>query len=103
MDILQRLSKSVSGKTRLEILLLLLEKGELSVSEISSALNRKINTTSQNLRILEKDNFVKVRHASTNAYYSIKRENKYNYNLDILKILEKRLKEIKSFKNLTRK
>jgi DNA-binding transcriptional ArsR family regulator len=35
MDILQRLFKSLSGKTRLEILLLLLEKGELTVKEIA--------------------------------------------------------------------
>jgi DNA-binding MarR family transcriptional regulator len=71
MDILQRLFKSVSGKTRLDILLLLLDKGELSVTEISSLLKRKINTISQNLRILEKDNFVKFRHTSINTYYSI--------------------------------
>lgn len=99
MDIIQRIFKSVSGKTRLDILLLLLEKGELAVNEISSLLNRKMNTISQNLRILEKDNFVKVRHTSKNAYYSIKRDKKYKYNLEILKILEKRLKEIKEFAN----
>lgn len=95
MDILQRLFKSVSGKTRLDILLLLLEKGELSVGDIAALLNRKINTVSQNLRILEKDNFVKVRHTSTNAYYSLKEEEKYKYNLGIISILKKRLKEIK--------
>jgi len=98
MDILQRLFKSVSGKTRLDILLLLLEKEELSVGEIATSLNRKINTISQNLRILEKDNFVKVRHTSTNAYYSLKEEPKYKYNLDILRILEKRFQEIKRSK-----
>jgi DNA-binding transcriptional ArsR family regulator len=102
MDILQRLFKSVSGKTRLDILILLLDKGELSVSEISSLLKRKINTVSQNLRILEKDNFVKFRHTSTNAYYSIKKEAKYKYNSEILKILRGRLKEIKSAKNLAK-
>ncbi len=95
MDILQRLFKSVSGKTRLEILLLLLSKGEMSVSEIASALNRKINTISRNIRILEKDNFVKVRHTSTNAYYSIKDDPKFKYNREIFKILKMRLNEIK--------
>jgi DNA-binding transcriptional ArsR family regulator len=97
MDILQRLFKSLSGKTRLDILLLLLEKGELSVNGISSLLDRKISTISRNLRILEKDNFVKTRHTSRNIFYSIKKESKYKYNLDILRILKKRLKEIKEF------
>jgi len=95
MDILQRLFKSVSGKTRLEILLLLLSEGEMSVSEIATALNRKINTISRNIRILEKDNFVKVRHTSTNAYYSIKEDPKFKYNREIFKILKMRLNEIK--------
>lgn len=95
MDILQRLFKSVSGKTRLDILLLLLDKGELCVSDIASFLNRKINTISQNIRLLEKDNFVRARHTSTNVYYSVKEEERYRYNCQILNILKERLKEIK--------
>jgi len=98
MDILQRLFKSVSGKTRLEILLLLLKEGEKSVSEIAASLNRKINTISRNIRILEKDNFVKVRHTSTNAYYSIKSVPKLKYNKAIFKVLKMRLDEIKNSK-----
>jgi DNA-binding transcriptional ArsR family regulator len=101
MDILQRLFKSLSGKTRLEILLLLLEKGELTVKEIATSLNRKINTISQNLKILERDNFVKFRHTSIHTYYSIKKDKKYPYNEAILKILKKRLKELKSAKSNT--
>lgn len=103
MDILQRIFKSLSGKTRLDILLLLLEKGELTVNEISSLLNRKSFTISRNLRILEKDNFVKARHTSRYVYYSIKRDDKYGYNLAILRILKKRLKEIKKFQKKTKK
>ena len=95
MDILQRLFKSVSGKTRIDILLLLLDKGELCVGDIASFLNRKINTVSQNIRLLEKDNFVKARHTSANVYYSIKEDERYKYNSQILKVLEKRLREIK--------
>lgn len=95
MDILQRLFKSVSGKTRIDILLLLLERGELSVSNIASALRRKMSTISRNLSILEKDNFVKARHTSVNVFYSIKTEVRYNYNKAILQILRDRLKEIK--------
>jgi len=97
MDIVQRIFKSLSGKTRLDILLLLLEKGELAVNEISSLLNRKVSTVSRNLRILEKDNFVKARHTSKNVYYSVKRDEKYKYNFKILKLLKERLKEIKKF------
>lgn len=97
MDILQRIFKSLSGKTRLDILLLLLEKGELAVNEIASQLGRKNYSISRNLRILKKDNFVKARHTSRNVYYSIKKDKKYEYNLAILRILKKRLKEIKKF------
>ena len=95
MDILQRLFKSVSGKTRIDILLLLLEKGELSVSKIAAELNRKMNTISRNLRILEKDNFVKTRHTSSYVFYSIKEDEKYYYNIAIFGILKRRLQEKK--------
>ena len=94
MDILQRLFKSVSGKTRLDILLLLLDRGECSVGGIASRLGRKISTISRNIGILEKDNFVRARHTSTNVYYSIKQEPRYKYNQSILEILRKRLSEI---------
>jgi len=60
MDILQRLFKSVSGKTRIDILLLLLDKGELSVGTIASTLGRKINTISRNLGILERITLYKL-------------------------------------------
>jgi DNA-binding transcriptional ArsR family regulator len=98
MDILQRLFKSLSGKTRLEILLLLLEKGELTVKEIATSLNRKINTISQNLKILERDNFVKFRHTSTHTYYSIKKDKKYPYNEAIFKNFEGEVKRAKIYK-----
>jgi len=54
----------------------LLEKGELTVNEISSILNRQMSTISRNLRILEKNNFVKARHTSKNVFYSIKKDEK---------------------------
>lgn len=95
MDILQRLFKSVSGKTRIDILLLLLNEGELSVGEIAAKLNRKIPVISRNLSILEKDNFIKARHISNYAFYSIKEESKYKYNHAILEILRQRLIEIR--------
>lgn len=98
MDVIQRIFKSLSAKTRLDILLLLLERKELTVGQISELLNRKFSTISRNLRVLEKDNFLKVRHDSKNAYYSIKSDKKYKYNQFIIKFLKERLKEIKKFK-----
>jgi len=95
MDILQRLFKSVSGKTRIDILLLLLEEGELSVGEIATKLKRKVTTISRNLSILEKDNFIKAHHTSNYTFYSIKEGPKYKYNHAILEILRQRLAEIK--------
>jgi DNA-binding MarR family transcriptional regulator len=98
MDILQRLYKSVSGKTRIDILLLLLDKGELNVGEIAFQLNRKISTISRNLRILEKDNFLKSKHASsTQVFYSIREDPHMNYNIAILEMLRYRLGQIKKF------
>jgi len=49
MDIVQRIFKSLAGKTRLDILLLLLEKGELTVNEISSILHRQVSTISRKI------------------------------------------------------
>lgn len=95
MDLLQRLFKSVSGKTRIDILLLLLDKGEISVGEIANNLHRKITTISRNLAILEKDNFVRARHTSTHVFYSINDDVRYRYNQRILEILKLRLREIK--------
>ena len=94
MDTLQRLFKSVSGKTRLEILLLLLYKGELSVSNIAMELDRKISTISRNLTILEKDNFVKARYMSSSVYYSIKEIPGLKYNKAILQMLKNHLKNV---------
>jgi len=93
MDILQRLFKSVSGKTRIEILLLLLDRGELSVSDIASELDIKMSTISRNLGILERDNFVKARYMSSNVFYTIKQDTRYKYNQAILNILRTRLEE----------
>ena len=96
MDILQRLYKSVSGKTRIDILLLLLDKGELNVGEIAFRLNRKLSTISRNLRILEKDNFVKARYGSlTQVFYTIRDDPRLNYNQAILEMLRYRLRQIK--------
>ena len=78
------------------VLPLLLDRGELPVGEIASLLNRKINTVSRNLGILEKDNFVVAKHTSSNVFYSIKEVPRYKYNQAIFKILRSRLKEIKS-------
>ncbi len=94
MDTLQRLFKSVSGKTRLEILLLLLYKGELSVSNIAMELDRKISTISRNLTILEKDNFVKARYMSSSVYYSIKETPGLKYNKAILQMLRNHLNNV---------
>lgn len=93
MEKLERLFKSVSSRTRLDILLLLLHRGELSVGTIAIELDRKISTISRNLTILERENFVKARHMASNVYYSIKKNSDSKYNSAILKILKTRLKE----------
>jgi len=92
MELLQRLFKSVSSRTRIDILLLLLYKGELSVSDIALELDRKISTVSRNLSILEKDSFVTCRHMGSSAYYSINDKPKLKYNRAILTILKIRLR-----------
>jgi len=95
MDLLQRLFKSVSGETRIKILILLLRKGELSVGDIASELDRKISTISRNLSILEQNNFVASRHLGANVYYRIKDDPKWSYNRAILRVLRLRLEETK--------
>ena len=94
MEFLQRLFKSVSGETRIEILLLLLEKGELSVSDIASALNRNISTISRNLTILERNNFIISRHLAANVYYRINDDPRWRYNRAILEIFKLKLADV---------
>jgi DNA-binding MarR family transcriptional regulator len=77
----------------LEILLLLLHKGELSVSNIALELDRKISTVSRNLNILERDEFVNARNISSQVFYSIKERSKFKYNNAILSILKTRLED----------
>ena len=100
MDYLQKLFKSVSGETRLKILLLLLQRKELSVGEITATLEGKVSTISRNLTILERDNFVKAKHISSNVYYSINNNPRYRYNRAILQVLRLRLEESKIRKKL---
>jgi len=94
MELLQRLFKSLSSDTRINILLLLLRKGEMSVSEIANALNCKISTISRNLVILERNYFISSRHLGANVYYRINEDPKWHYNNAILKVLKMRNKEI---------
>ncbi len=95
MELILRLFKSVCAETRIKILTLLLEKDELSVSEIAAELGKKMSTVSRNLSILEKDNFIASRHLGANVYYRIERDERRRYNKAILRILRLRIEEMK--------
>lgn len=85
--VLIRLFKALSEPTRIKILKLLLEKNEMSVSEIMDTLKLSQSRASRNLNILKNVGFVRDRKDSTRVYYSIGNDPKLKYNQILLSLL----------------
>ncbi|GAA5420805.1 arsenic resistance transcriptional regulator ArsR1 [Sulfurisphaera tokodaii] len=72
---LERLFSALSDRTRLSITLLLLEKGELTVDEISKDLKKSQSLISHHLSCLRNCGIVKVRKDGKYSLYSIASDN----------------------------
>lgn len=68
---LSKIFKAVADPTRQRILLLLREKGELSVGEIAKALNATQPATSQHLRVLKEAEALLTRRSGQQIYYRL--------------------------------
>lgn len=71
MCLLARFFNGFANSTRLSILLLLAEQGEMKVGELVDELNAPQPRISDHLRCLSWCGFVRVRREGRNAYYSV--------------------------------
>jgi DNA-binding transcriptional ArsR family regulator len=71
MCLLARLFNGFSNSTRLSILLLLVQRGEMKVGELVDELGAPQPRVSDHLRCLAWCGYVRVRREGRNAYYSV--------------------------------
>lgn len=71
MCLLARIFNGFANSTRLSILLLLVQRGEMKVGELVSELGAPQPRISDHLRCLAWCGYVKVRREGRNAYYSV--------------------------------
>lgn len=74
MCLLARLFNGFANSTRLSILLLLVQRGEMKVGELVEALEAPQPRVSDHLRCLSGCGYVQVRREGRNAYYSVSDE-----------------------------
>jgi len=65
--------KMLSARSRVRILQVLAEKGEISVDELSSQLSVTSTTVSRHLQLLRMHGLVTVRQEAQNRFYSLSR------------------------------
>ena len=66
-----KIFSTIGSETRLKVLFLLSEAGELCVCDLSDILGQSVSRVSHQLRILKDRGFVKTRNESSTIYYSI--------------------------------
>jgi ArsR family transcriptional regulator len=88
MDALTKSFKAVANERRMRILRILLNKREMSVSQISQGINLSFKSTSRHLLRLEDVGLVKRRQDSLWVYYSINRKGLNRYNQALLQLIK---------------
>lgn len=66
--------KMLSARSRVHLLQLLAERGELSVEELGKALDLTLPTVSRHLQLLRMQELVTVRPEAQNRFYSLNKE-----------------------------
>jgi ArsR family transcriptional regulator, cadmium/lead-responsive transcriptional repressor len=89
MCLLAKFFNGFANSTRLSILLLLTQRGEMKVGELVSALGAPQPRVSDHLRCLAWCGYVQVRREGRNAYYSVSDERV----LEVLKLGEALLRD----------
>jgi DNA-binding transcriptional ArsR family regulator len=69
MDYLLQIFRALGYERRLKIIELLLEKGELSIEEIASAIKIPLTTCCRNLKVLERAYLVNSRRKSGQVFF----------------------------------
>ena len=75
MDYILQLLKAFANERRLEMVRLLLKKGEISIEEIAKELKIPLATCCRNLKILEKAYVVLSRYRNGKALYKLNNPN----------------------------
>jgi ArsR family transcriptional regulator len=79
--------KSLSSRSRTAILRLLSQNGEMSVDELTAALELAGPTVSRHLQVLRQQDLVAVRRDAQNRYYSVESKKLEQRFQDFLKYL----------------
>lgn len=84
-----RVLKALANERRLKILKLLLEKGHLSVGDISYEIRLSFRSTSRHLVLLERAGLLKRKQIKTSVFYSIAHPEFGTFANKILSLLRK--------------
>ena len=77
---------AVGGETRIKVLFLLSETGELCVCDLADILGLSVSRVSHQLKILKKNGFVKTRRESPTIYYSLSDNSSLNILVNLVKM-----------------
>ena len=77
---------AIGGESRIKILFLLSEAGELCVCDLSDILGQSVSRVSHQLKILKNSGFVKTRKESPTIYYSISNKSFPNILVNFMKM-----------------
>jgi len=89
MDFLVKIFKALANQHRID-LLYLLRNGEKEISELTKELRLPYKTVARNLKILERTNLVNSRRWKGLVYYSLRDEERLEYNKTLYDLIGKR-------------
>jgi ArsR family transcriptional regulator len=89
LDFLVKIFKALANQHRIN-LLHLLRKREKEISELAKELKLPYKTVARNLKILERTNLVVSRRWKGQVYYSLRDEDRLEYNKTLYELIEKR-------------
>jgi DNA-binding transcriptional ArsR family regulator len=78
IDLAVNIFSLLADATRVRIILVLKEKGEIPVGEIANRLNKSQTAISQHLAKMRLSKLVRARREGTNVYYRLMNEHAYN-------------------------
>ena len=77
---------AIGGETRIKVLFLLSEAGELCVCDLADILGQSVSRVSHQLKILKSSGFVKTRKVAPTIYYSISNNSFPNILVNFMKM-----------------
>jgi predicted transcriptional regulator len=103
MDFLTKLFKAMANEHRVRILYILLTNSEKEISELSYQLKLPYKTVARNLKILEQANLLNSRRWKGLVYYTVKSDERLEYNNFIYKMVNNRYNKSRFLKKVRKK